>query len=63
MRINKFIATSGICSRRKAEELILNGKVKVNGKVIAELGTNVESGDKVEVNNKEITLFNRKFQK
>lgn len=49
-RLQKFIASSGICSRRKAEELIVNGKVKVNGKVIKELGTKVSSSDKVMVN-------------
>ena len=37
-RLQKVIAASGICSRRKAEELILKGKVKVNGKTITELG-------------------------
>ena len=34
IRINKYISSSGVCSRRKAEEYIKNGKVKVNGKVI-----------------------------
>lgn len=56
MRINKYIATSGICSRRKAEELILAGKVKVNGNVINTLATIVNTEDKVEVNGKEICL-------
>ena len=36
MRINKYIAACGVASRRKAEELILNGKVKVNGEVISD---------------------------
>ena len=48
-RLQKVIANSGVTSRRKAEELILNGKVKVNGKVVLTLGTKVDSGDKVEV--------------
>ena len=39
--LQKFLANSGICSRRKAEEYILAGKVKVNGKIITELGTKV----------------------
>ncbi len=56
MRINKFIASCGICSRRKAEEYIINGKVKVNGTVVKELATNIENCDRVEVNNKEIKL-------
>ena len=49
-RLQKVIASAGVCSRRKAEELIVNGKVKVNGKVIKELGTKVSSSDKVMVN-------------
>lgn len=49
-RLQKIIAHAGIASRRKAEELILEGKVKVNGKIIKELGTKVSSNDKVEVN-------------
>lgn len=41
-RLQKFLANQGICSRRKAEEKILEGKVKVNGKVITELGTKID---------------------
>ncbi|MBQ9019269.1 MAG: rRNA pseudouridine synthase [Bacilli bacterium] len=51
-RLQKVIAEAGIASRRKAEELIVNGKVKVNGKVVTELGTKVDSKDTIEVNNK-----------
>ena len=50
MRINKYIASAGICSRRKADELIANGNVKVNGIVVKELGCDVAAGDVVEVN-------------
>ncbi|MGG2066418.1 MULTISPECIES: 23S rRNA pseudouridine(2605) synthase RluB [unclassified Bacillus (in: firmicutes)] len=50
-RLQKVIAQAGIASRRKAEELIQQGKVKVNGKVVTELGTKVSVQDKVEVNN------------
>lgn len=50
MRINKYIAQSGICSRRKADELIANGNVKLNGAVLKEPGYEVLEGDKVEVN-------------
>ena len=53
-RLQKFIAASGICSRRKAEELIKAGQVKVNGIVVKELGTKVSFADKVMVNNKTI---------
>ena len=48
-RLQKVIANSGVTSRRKAEELILNGKVKVNGELITELGTKVKEGDKITV--------------
>lgn len=49
-RLQKAIAQSGYCSRRKAEEYILNGQVKVNGKVVDILGTQVSGNDKIEVN-------------
>ena len=48
-RVQKVIANNGYCSRRKAEELIKKGKVKVNGKIIREMGTKVESMDYIEV--------------
>ncbi|HEY4552537.1 MAG TPA: pseudouridine synthase [Bacillaceae bacterium] len=48
-RLQKVIAHAGIASRRKAEELIMEGKVKVNGKVVRELGTKVAASDKIEV--------------
>lgn len=49
-RLNKFIASSGLCSRRKADELISEGKVEVNNKIITELGFQVGQKDKVTVN-------------
>lgn len=49
-RLQKIIANSGVTSRRKAEELILDGKVKVNGKTVTELGTKVSSSDVIQVN-------------
>ena len=49
-RLQKVIASTGYCSRRKAEELILNGKVSVNGKKIIELGTKVEPSDIISIN-------------
>ncbi len=48
-RLQKVIANSGYTSRRKAEELILKGKVKVNGIPIYELGTKVSNTDKIEI--------------
>ena len=57
MRINKYIASCGIASRRKAEELILENRVKVNGKIINELSFQINEGkDKVEVDGKLIGL-------
>lgn len=47
MRLNKYIASSGICSRRKADELIEQGVVSVNGKKVSELGFQVKDKDKV----------------
>lgn len=47
MRINKYIAASGVCSRRKADELIETGKVKINGQILREAGYQVKDGDVV----------------
>lgn len=55
-RLQKIIAESGICSRRKAEELILDGKVKVNGKIVTILGTKVSNDDIILVNDKKIKV-------
>ena len=52
IRLNKYIASSGLCSRRKADELIEQGKVAVNGKTVNELGYLVQPKDKVFVNKK-----------
>ncbi len=49
-RLQKVIAHAGVASRRKAEELIKEGKVKVNGKVVTELGVKVTGSDQIEVN-------------
>ena len=60
MRLNKYIAQSGIASRRKADELTLQGKVKINGIVMKEPGYDVADGDVVEVNGKIIKPILRK---
>lgn len=52
LRLNQFISRAGICSRREADALITEGLVKVNGKVVSELGTRVRQTDKVEYNGK-----------
>lgn len=56
-RLQKFISQAGVASRRHAEDLIQNGKVKVNGQVVRELGTKIDPGkDKIEVSGKKIGL-------
>lgn len=50
IRLNKYLADAGIASRRKADELIASGAVKVNRKIIIDLGTKINPGDKVTVN-------------
>jgi len=54
MRIAKAISDSGICSRRAAENLILDGKVKINDEIISSPAINVSQNDKVEVSGKVI---------
>ena len=62
IRLQKYLAEAGIASRRKAEELILQGKVQVNGKVVTELGTKVQPGqDEVKYENKIVKIENRKI--
>ena len=51
MRIQKYIAETGLCSRRKAEEYVRDGKITVNGK-IAIIGQNVEENDIIKYNGK-----------
>ena len=60
MRLNKYIAQSGIASRRKADELTVNGNVKVNGRVMKELGYDVLPDDTVEVNGRVISADEKK---
>ena len=59
IRLNKFMANAGICSRREADELIQQGIVKVNGVAITELGTKIKHDDVVEYNDKVVTLENK----
>ena len=51
-RLQKFLANAGIASRRKCEELILDGKIEVNGAIVTELGTKVSEKDIVKYNGK-----------
>ena len=59
-RLQKVLANAGVASRRKCEELILAGKVKVNGKVVTELGVKVDAEkDKIEYNGKQINKVDK----
>ncbi len=55
IRLNKYMANAGICSRREADEYITGGKVKVNGEVVTELGTKITRNDVVEYDDKVVT--------
>lgn len=59
IRLNRFIANAGVCSRRDADKLILEGKIKVNGQIVTELGIKVTRGDKVSYQGK--VLKSEKF--
>lgn len=61
VRLNKYIASSGLCSRRAADELIEQGKVSVNGKKITELGYLVQPQDKVFVEQKLIRPIKHEY--
>mgnify|MGYP000214053593 CR=1 FL=1 len=56
IRLNKYMANAGICSRREADEFIRQGLVKVNGEVVTELGTKISHSDTVEYDEKVVTL-------
>lgn len=60
IRLNKYIANAGVCSRREADEIILSGAVSVNGQVVKELGSKVNPNDKVQVGGD--TLKSEKFR-
>ncbi|MCH5165784.1 MAG: rRNA pseudouridine synthase [Clostridiales bacterium] len=61
MRINKYLSGCGIDSRRKCEKLVTDGRVRINGKAVTELATDVKDGDYVEVDGKPVALSNRKI--
>jgi len=60
-RLQKVISNSGYCSRRKAEELICNGEVRVNGKIITHLGTCVDKSDVITVSGKALTVNPKEY--
>lgn len=61
IRLNKFMANSGICSRREADDFIKQGLVKVNGEVVTELGTKITHKDNVEFDEKIVALENKTY--
>lgn len=63
IRLNKYIASSGLCSRRKADELIESGVVQVNGKTVKELGYLVQDKDKVFVDKKMVRPVKHEYYK
>jgi 23S rRNA pseudouridine2605 synthase len=56
MRLNRFIANAGICSRREADKLISDGQISVNGKVVTEMGTIVNKADDIRHNDKRLSI-------
>ena len=61
IRLNKYMANAGVCSRREADEHIAAGLVKVNDVVITELGTKITRADEVKFNNKVVTLESKVY--
>lgn len=55
MPLNKYLAHSGVCSRRDAAELVKGGKVKVNGELVTEPGRKVTTKDEIQFNGKKFT--------
>lgn len=56
MRLQKYLAMAGVASRRASEEIILAGRVSVNGKIVSQLGTSVDDGDIVKLDGKTIDI-------
>lgn len=62
IRLQKFLADNGIASRRKCEELIENGKIKINGEIVTKLGTKINPKiDKVEYNGRKIESSKQEY--
>lgn len=61
IRLNKFLANSGICSRRNADKLISEGRVKVNGEVITTMGVEITRQDVVEYDGKTVSIEPRVY--
>ena len=61
IRLNKFLANAGVCSRREADELIQKGEITVNDQVVTELGTKITRQDKVIYNGKQVQIESKVY--
>ena len=61
IRLNKFLANAGICSRREADEFITAGVVSVNGEVVTELGTKIKRTDEVKFHDEPVSIERKTY--
>ncbi len=61
IRLNKYISNSGVCSRREADDLIKSGAVKVNGKIVTEMGFRVSPSDKIQYGDETLNREPKKY--
>jgi 23S rRNA pseudouridine2605 synthase len=61
LRLNRYVANSGVCSRRDADKLIANGEIAVNGQVITELGTKVRPTDRITRNGIPLSMEKKRY--
>lgn len=61
IRLNKYIANAGVCSRREADDLIKSGAVKVNGKIITEMGYRISPSDKVQYGDETLSRETKRY--
>ena len=61
IRLQKYLADAGVSSRRKCEELISQGRVQVNGRIVTEPGTKVEGTEEIRVDGKKVEPAKRKI--
>ena len=61
IRLNKYLANAGVCSRREGDAFITSGEVKVNGVVVTELGTKIKYGDKVQFKDKDVEIESKVY--
>lgn len=59
IRLNRYIANAGVCTRREADQLIKDGKIRVNGKIVTELGIKVKRSDTVQWDEKKLQARRR----